>query len=60
MKKALSAILLLVAAVGIAALVTTNPAEAAPRNCSNVRCAACPDGSHLKLTWPNCCQCVPD
>jgi hypothetical protein len=25
-----------------------------------VRCATCPDGFHLKMRWPNCCDCIPD
>ena len=29
-------------------------------NCSNVRCAACPEGQHPKLTPPDCCKCVPN
>ena len=36
------------------------PVEAIPGNCNAVRCAACPDGYHLRLKWPNCCQCIPN
>jgi len=29
-------------------------------DCSTVRCAACPEGQHPKLTPPDCCKCVPN
>lgn len=53
-------LLVLVAMVGVFALVTTTPADAAPRSCAHVRCASCPPGYHLLLQWPNCCTCVPN
>jgi len=59
-RKTFAAALVLAAAAGLYALLSPTPALAAKGNCSNVRCAACPDGSHLRLHWPNCCQCVPN
>jgi len=29
-------------------------------DCSTVRCASCPAGSHPALKPPDCCRCVPD
>ena len=53
-------LLLAVGALGVVALSSSTPAVAAPKNCSTVRCAGCPDGQHLLLNWPNCCACVPN
>jgi hypothetical protein len=58
MKKPFAVALLLVAIVGIAALLTTSPVYAAKGSCANVRCASCPDGYHWLMQWPTCCACV--
>jgi hypothetical protein len=58
MKKLFATAVLIMLALGIVALVAATPADAAKGTCANVRCAACPDGYHLLLKWPNCCQCV--
>jgi len=58
MKKLFATGLVLVFALGVLALATSTPASAAKLTCANVRCAACPDGYHLLLKWPNCCACV--
>jgi hypothetical protein len=58
MKKLFATALLAIATLGIVALATSTPASAAKGTCANVRCAACPDGYHLLLKWPNCCACV--
>ena len=60
MKRLLASGLVLVAGIGIASLLTAAPAQAAKGSCATVRCAACPDGQHLSLHWPNCCDCVPN
>lgn len=60
-KKVFMGALMSVIAAGTIALMTATPfAAAKPGNCSNVRCAACPDGYHLSLKWPNCCACLPN
>jgi hypothetical protein len=60
MKKTLCAVLLVVAALGVLALLSPTPANAAKGSCVNVRCATCPDGYHLRVQWPYCCQCIPN
>ena len=60
MKKTLKAVVVLAVAAGIYALATPTPAYAGKGSCATVRCAACPDGQHLRLHWPNCCDCVPN
>lgn len=60
MKKTLLAVLVLVTAIGFVALVAPVPAYAAKGTCVNVRCATCPDGFHLRMQWPYCCQCIPN
>ena len=60
MRKAVIALSLFALAVGALALFAPTPAMAAKGNCSFVRCAACPDGYHLSLHWPNCCACLPN
>lgn len=42
------------------ALQVSTPAAQAANNCDNVRCMSCPEGYHLKLKWPNCCECIPN
>ena len=58
MKKLFATAALLMIVLGIFALLAASPAVAAKGTCANVRCAACPDGYHLLLKWPNCCRCV--
>lgn len=41
-------------------LQTTPAAQAEPKNCDNVRCAACDPGFRPSLVWPNCCECIPE
>lgn len=60
MRKLFVTALLLMVAVGVLAFVTATPTIAAKGNCSTVRCAGCPDGYHLRLHWPNCCDCIPN
>lgn len=59
MKKLVSLAVTAVFALGLVALLTSTPADAAKGNCSTVRCMACPDGYRVSLKWPNCCQCIP-
>lgn len=59
MKKLFVAATILFVGMGVLALVTATPTAAANK-CSMVRCATCPDGYHLRLKWPNCCDCLPN
>lgn len=63
MKKKLIAVCI-AAAFGIGALVlfvaSSSTSDARHINCSQVRCAACPDGSHFAPTPGNCCRCLPN
>jgi hypothetical protein len=48
-------------ATTVVALQTSAPsAQATPGDCTTVRCAGCDPGYHLRLEWPNCCQCIKD
>ena len=58
MKKLMLASFALIAALGAVELST--PAAQAINSCATVRCIACPDGYHLKLTPPDCCKCIKD
>ena len=58
-KKLFAAGLFAVAVIGATQLLSTTPA-AARINCSQVRCAGCPDGQHLAPTPGNCCRCLPN
>ncbi|HEX2644329.1 MAG TPA: hypothetical protein VHU81_15135 [Thermoanaerobaculia bacterium] len=58
MKKLIFAAFALATAIGAVELST--PAAQAISSCDTVRCIACPDGYHLKLTPPDCCKCVKD
>lgn len=58
MKKLTSFLAAAAFAFGLATLLSSTPADAAKGSCATVRCAACPDGYHLLLKWPNCCACV--
>ena len=51
--------LALVAGAAVAAL-SLSPAQAAGGACDNVRCAACPDGTHWAPIPSNCCRCLPN
>jgi hypothetical protein len=45
----------------VAALHSAAPAaQATAGDCTTVRCAGCDPGYHLRLEWPNCCQCIKD
>ncbi|MBZ5638266.1 MAG: hypothetical protein LAO51_05845 [Acidobacteriia bacterium] len=57
MKRVFAILLVAVALVGVAALFTSTPASARA-TCAGVRCIPCPDGYHLRMVPPNCCQCV--
>lgn len=59
MKKLLLTSLVLAGVLGVAQ-ISVPAASAKPVDCSLVRCAACPEGQHLKLTPPDCCRCVKD
>ncbi len=59
MKRTLMILLLAVVLLGIAALVAS-PASSARSTCYGVRCLPCPDGYHLRMQPPNCCQCLPN
>lgn len=59
MKRILLAGLVFAGALGVTQL-SVPQVTAAPVDCSLVRCMACPDGQHLKLTPPDCCRCIPD
>ena len=49
------------AVLGVLAVATPAPAaKPGPGSCATVRCAGCPDGQHLSLKWPNCCECLPN
>ena len=58
MKKLMLAAFALITAFG--ALEIATPAAQAINSCATVRCIACPDGYHLKLTPPDCCKCIAD
>ena len=60
MKKLIATAALVMIAVGTFALLAASPALAAKGTCATVRCAGCPDGYHLRLKWPNCCECLPN
>lgn len=57
MKRLIFASMMLLGTFGALEL-STRPAQAV--DCSLVRCMACPEGQHPKLTPPNCCKCVKD
>lgn len=59
MKKLLLTSFVLAGALGVAQL-SVPAASAKPVDCSLVRCMACPEGQHLKLTPPDCCRCIPN
>lgn len=59
MKRMLLAGLVFAGALGVAQL-SVPQATAQPVDCSLVRCEACPEGQHPKLTPPDCCRCVKD
>ena len=50
----------LVIVAGMLALCACTSYKDKPVDCSTVRCAACPEGQHPKLTPPDCCKCVPN
>ncbi len=57
MKRLFVILLVAVALLGCAVLVTSQPAQARA-TCAGVRCLPCPDGYHLRMQPPNCCQCI--
>ena len=57
-KKLVLALALLLGA--FAALQLAPATASAAKPCDNVRCAACPPGTHFAPTPQDCCRCLPD
>ena len=58
-KRIFAAAVFAVAAFGAAQLLSTTEVDARV-DCSTVRCAACPEGTHFAPTKTNCCRCLPN
>ena len=58
LKKLVLALALLLGAFAALELAPSTASAAGP--CDNVRCMACPPGTHWAPTPQNCCRCLPN